>query len=305
MALTYDQINAITTKKYIPKMYDNIFNSNPMLKRMEEKKQLQDGGTSMIVPLNYAMNSSGGWYAGADTLATTDNEVISAAEYNWKQIYENITIQRSDEIKNSGDAAKLNFVQSKIKIAEKTIADRLGTGLFNAGTDSKAIAGLRQMLSTSNTVGGISQSTYSFWQSNVDSITTTITLPAIQSMDGLCTIGNDRPTVRACTQTMYDKIWALLQPQQRFMNEKDANAGFTSLMINGIPLVVDSHAVSGYLWFLNEDYLVFGPQKEEWMRFEPFAKPISQNVKVAKIYCMLAFGSSNNRMHGVMSAITA
>jgi galactose mutarotase-like enzyme len=37
MALTYDQISAITLKYYVPKMYDNIFNSNPLLQRHKKK----------------------------------------------------------------------------------------------------------------------------------------------------------------------------------------------------------------------------------------------------------------------------
>lgn len=36
MALTYDQINAITQKKFMPKLYDNIFDSNPLLMRMKK-----------------------------------------------------------------------------------------------------------------------------------------------------------------------------------------------------------------------------------------------------------------------------
>jgi hypothetical protein len=69
MALTYDQISAITLKYYVPKMYDNIFNSNPLLQRHKKKSyQKVDGGVSVMVPLNYAVPSASGWYAGYDTL---------------------------------------------------------------------------------------------------------------------------------------------------------------------------------------------------------------------------------------------
>jgi hypothetical protein len=63
-----------------------------------------------------------------------------------------------------GDAAIINFVKSKVEIAEKTIRDKLSTGLYNDGTDSKQIQGLKLALSTSSTYGGINQSTYS-WSS--------------------------------------------------------------------------------------------------------------------------------------------
>ena len=60
MALTYDQITAITKKKFIPKMVDNIFDSNPFLRRLRAKSPMIDGGERIMVPLNYAVNSANG-----------------------------------------------------------------------------------------------------------------------------------------------------------------------------------------------------------------------------------------------------
>lgn len=306
MALTYDQISAITQKKIVPKMVDNIFDSNPLLQRAKKKFYTKvDGGTSITQPLNYAQISSSDWYSGADTLLTTDNDVFTAAEYNWKQIYANISINRLDEIKNSGDAAILKFVKQKVQVAEKTIADQLGTGLYNAGTQSKAIGGLRLIVSTSGTVGGIAQSSYSWWQGQVDSTSTTLSMAALQAIDNRCTIGNDGPSVCMTTRTLYNSYYGLLQPQQRFMDSETAKGGFSSLMFNGKAVIVDSHCPSNYFWFLNEDYLDLYYHPDEDFRFEPFQKPINQNVKVAKIYWAGAFGTSNARMQGVLSALTS
>src|SRR6185436_7577478 len=151
MALSYDQISAITLKYYVPKLYDNIFNSNPLLQRHKKKSyEKVGGGSSIMVPLNYATPNSGnsGWYSGYDTLGTTDNDQITAAEYQWKQLYQNITISRRDELMNSGDAAILGLVKNKIKIAEKNMEDMLGTGIYSNGTtDPKSIVGLRNIVS--------------------------------------------------------------------------------------------------------------------------------------------------------------
>lgn len=306
MALTYSQISAITQSKIIPKMVDNIFDSNPLLQRARKKFYTKvDGGTSIIQPLNYAQVTATGWYSGADTLDTTDNDVFTAAEYSWKQIYANISISRLDEIKNSGDAAILKFVKQKVQVAEKTIEDQMGTGLYNAGSNAKAIGGLRLIVGTSNTVGGISQSSYSWWQAQVDSTTTTLTLAALQSRDNACTIGNDGPTVMMTTRTLYNSLYALYQPQQRFMDSETAKGGFSSLMFNAKPVIVDSHSPANYVWFLNEDYLNLYYHPDENFRFEPFQKPVNQNVKVAKIFWAGAFGTSNARMQGVCSAMTS
>lgn len=306
MPLTYNQISAITQTKIVPKMVDNIFDSNPLLQRAKKKFYTKvDGGTSILQPLNYALITASDWYSGADTLSTTDNDVFTAAEYSWKQIYANITINRMDELKNNGDAAILKFVKQKVQIAEKTIQDSMGTALYNAGTASKAIGGLRHIVSVSNTVGGIAQGTYSWWQAQVDSTTTTLTLAAMQSRDNACSIGNDGPSVITTTRTLYNSLYGLYQPQQRFTDSETAKGGFASLMFNGKAVIVDSHCPANHMFFLNEDYLHLYYHPDENFRFEPFQKPVNQNVKVAKIFWAGAFGSSNNRMQGALTAATS
>ena len=305
MALTYDQISAITELKFIPKLVDNIFDSDPLLQRAKKKGWYKkiDGGTSIIAPLAYAQNGAGGWYSGAETLSTTDTEQITGAEYAWKQLYENITVSRLDELKNSGDAQIVDFVKSKVQMAEKSMIDRLGTGLYSAGTDAKSIVGLRVLVDTANTVGGIDQATYSWWQSQEDSSTTTLTMAALQSMHTTLTINNEGPTVITGTRANYNRYYAMLQPQQRFTDA--ATGGFSSLMFNGIPFIAGSKVPSSHIFMINENYIYLWVHKDEDMRFEPFQKPINQNVKVAKLYFMGALGVDNARMHGKFTAVAA
>lgn len=305
MPLTYNQISAITQTKIIPKMKDNIFRQIPLLSRLSKKEEPISGGTKVLVPLEYAQNSSGGWYSGADTLDNSDIDVITSAEFDWKQHYQSIVIKRDDELKNSGDAAIIKFVAAKSKNAERSMRDRLATGVWNAGTTTGAILGIRSFLSTSNTYGGISQTTYSWWAANVDSTSTTLSLPVLQAQWGAATIDSDSPTVSLTTQALYNSYYALLQPQQRFMDSETAKGGFTSLMFNGKPVIVDSKAPTSAWAMLNEEYLHFMPHKDENFRFEPFSKPVNQNLKIAHIYWMGVFASSNNRMHSYLSALTA
>lgn len=307
MALTYNEISAITEKKFIPKLADNIFNSNPLIQRLKKKSyEKLDGGERIMVPLNYALISAAGWYQGADTLDTTANEVMTAAEYVWKQNYANVTILGSEERKNSGSAQILNLVKNKVKVAEKTMMDSFSTGIYNAGSTTNAIVGLRSIAaSITSTVGGISQSSYSWWQPQLDSSTTTLSIAKMQERDNLCTINNDTPTVIATTRSLYNSYYALLQPQQRFADTEVAKGGFSSLMFNSKPVIADSYCPAGYMLFLNENYLHMFVHKDCDMKFEEFQKPINQDVKVAKILWMGAFGTSNARLQGAMSALTA
>lgn len=305
MALSYDQISSITSKKFVPKLVDNIFDSNPLLKRLREKSMKIDGGERIIVPLNYAQHSSNGWFSGADTLNTADNDSITAGEYLWKQAYANITITRLDELKNSGDSAILNFVKNKVKISEKTLADTLGTGIYNDGSVSKAIVGLRAIVDSASTVGGISQSLHSWWQAQEDTSSTTMSMSALQTQFTAASIDNDTPSVIMSTRSNFDRYYNLLQPAQRFVDSETAKGGFSSLMFNGKPWIADSHCPSNHVFMLNEMYLSLMVHRDEDFRFEPFIKPKDQAVKVAKVFFAGALTSSNNRMHAKFDSLSA
>lgn len=307
MALTYGQISAITEKKFIPKLYDNIFDSGPILKRSQTKGWYNkiDGGERIIVPLAYAQTTASGWYQGSDTLDTTDNEQITAAEFLWKQLYANITVTSLDEKKNSGGTRILDFVKEKTKLAEKTLKDLLSAGIYSDGSTAKEIVGLRDAVATDQTFGGISQTDNTWWAGQVDSTTTTLTIAAMRNILSLTTVDNERPTVISATRSNFDRYHALLQPQERFQDKDTANGGFANLLFAGVPIVVDSKCPANHMFFLNESMISLKVHQDEDMKFEPFQKPNNQNVKTAKVFWMGAFTSANNRLLGKLSGITA
>lgn len=291
----------------MPKMFDNIFDSNPYLQRIMKSGSYksQDGGTTIDIPLNYATTTAAGWYQGAETLSTTDNENLSAASYAWRSFYANISITREDELKNSGDSAVLNLLKQKSMIAEKTAKDTIGTGLYSDGTDAKSIVGLRDIVAIDQTVGGISQSTNSWWQAQVDSTTTTLTMAAMQSVYEDCSIDNETPTVVLSTRANFNRYYGLLQPQQRFTDSDTAKGGFQNLMFNGTVVLVDSHCPANHMFFVNEKHahLFYHPQQN--FSFGGFEKALNQELKVGRVLWMGSMASSNNRLHGALTGITA
>jgi hypothetical protein len=303
MALTYSEISAITQKYFIPKLVDNIFASNALLARMKSKVRKADGGESIMVPLAYATTTAAGWYSGMDTLTTTSNDQFTSAEFQYRQAYANITISRMDELKNSGKEQIVNFVKSKVQMAEKTLADNLGTGLYNAGTTTNAIEGLHLVTDVTGTYGGIAKATYSWWQAKQDTSTTALTIAALRGLVGDCTVDSDGPTAITCLQDYYDDLYGLLQPQQRFTDTETANGGFKNILFEGIPVIVDSHATSAHMYLLNEKYLELVVHKDEDFRFEPFTKPINQNASSAKVYWAGNLTCSNCRMQGTFTAL--
>lgn len=306
MALTYDQITAITRAKWIPKLYDNIFDTDPIVQRARKKflKKLS-GGTDIRIPLGYALASSGGSYSGADTFSLTDNDNITAATYDWKQYYVNVSITGRDRMINNGDEAILDFVKSKVQIAEQTIGDLIGDGFYSTGSNANDLLGLTTLVDATDTVGGINASENSWWAAQENSSTTTTSMAAYQTMHTILSKNSKKPTVILGTRTAYNNYYGLLQPQQRFQDSETANGGFASLMFNGIPYIAGSKVPTNHVFMLNEEFLHFIVHTERDMKFTGWKEPVGQDVTVAQVLFMGALGVSNRRMQGKFTALAA
>lgn len=302
----YGQVSAVTQKYFVPKLVDNIFDSDIILKKAKSNGWYEShaGGTEIVCPLNYAAATASGSYSGSQTLDTTDNDAITAAVFQWKQYYASISITGRDEMINSGTERIIDFVKSKMKIAEKSLKDTLGTDMYS-GSSSTSLVGLDSAIGTSNTYGNISQSSNSWWRGQVDSSTTTLTIPAIRTLFTSATIDDEAPTLGLATRTIFNAYHNLLQPQERFTDSKTADGGFTNLLFAGCPIVVTTKASAGDLYFLNEKYLHLWYHPERDFMFTGFDKPVNQDVKVAQILWFGALGSDNNRKHARFTALTA
>ena len=191
-------------------------------------------------------------------------------------------------------------------IAEKSLADVMGTHLYGTGAVATDLVGLRAIVASSNTIGGISQSTNSWWgASTVDSTTATFSIAALQTAYNAQTINNESPDLITATRANYNRFYAALQPQQRFTDSETAKAGFSNLMFNGSKFISDSKCPANHIFLLNTNYLHLYVHKDEDFRFSPWQKVIDQNIKVGQIFWMGAFGSSNIRMLGKFSAVAA
>jgi hypothetical protein len=264
-----------------------------------------DGGAYISQNLIYA-EGPGGAFEGLEPLDVSEAEIITTAIFNWKHYYVSMTIRRMDELKNRGRAAFSNLLMAKTRTAEKTLRNLLGQGIYSDGsTNPKVITGLRAMVTGSGvTYGGITKTTNTWWRSQVDSTTTALTISAMRTLMGNCTEDAESPDLICTTQAQYNSYYDQLTPQQRFADRDMARGGFTNVLFEGRPVVVDSHCPTGYMYFLNTDYVDFVSHEEENMRFEPFRKPYNQAGRTAYIFWAGNLTGSNCRYQGVFTALT-
>jgi len=262
MALTYDDLDAAAYKKFLPKAIEQIFIGNAVLTKLMASSQVVfDSGLKIAQPVVYGKLASGS-YSGLDTFDISVKQTQTYAEWSWKNHYVNITLAGDDLAKTEGDEKIIGLLASKMETAVLTCHDDFATMFFGDGTgnSSKDFDGFLNGADDGtlyDSYGGITRSTETWWKGYVDSTGGAVTIDALNSDIGAVIIGPKKPNLAFTTQTIYDKIWARVQPQQRFLGEKSvlAQVGFSGINFNGhCEIIVDNHCPSGYIFFINTDY---------------------------------------------------
>ena len=176
------------------------------------------GGRTIVEELEYAENSTFQYYSGYEILDVSPSDIISAAEFNWKQAAVNVTASGLEtRIQNAGPEQVINLLESRIKNAEKTMANQISVGVYSDGTGSggKQIGGLQSIVADTGTgtVGGIDSSTFTFWKNQTSGDAGTIDSSAalldteMKNMWLECTRGTDGTDLIVSDQTLYKVFW--------------------------------------------------------------------------------------------------
>ena len=173
------EIVTTTLRNRSGKLADNVTNNNALLNRLNKKGNVKpvDGGRTIVQELDYQENGTFKRYSGYETLDISPSEVFSAAEFDWKQGAVSVSISGLEELQNSGSERVIDLLESRIKNAERTMANNVSNDLYSDGTASggKQIGGLQHIIAdapSTGTVGGINRATYSFWRNYAYDATT-------------------------------------------------------------------------------------------------------------------------------------
>lgn len=310
MALAdFNAVLATTLKNYLPKLEDNIFTARPLVFFLKEAGQVRPigGGTHIVLPLIYAQNSTAGSYAGYDTIATTPQDGISAAQYTWKQYAVSIAINGLEEAQNSSEEEVIDLLEGKIMQAEETTYEKMDQMFFADGTGNggKDWNGLGNLVNqNTTTVGNIDPAANTFWQSYRETTAEVLSIAKMTTAYNTVSVGNDKPNVVLTTQALFEKYESLLQPQLRYTDTKTADAGFQNLLFKGAPVTYDTYCPTGLVYFLNTKYLRLQGHRDVWWKPTPFVRPENQDARYAQILVYGEFCVSNRKRQGVLTAKT-
>lgn len=313
------EIITTTLRNRSGKLADNVSKGNALLFKLKEQGAWKPAsGRTIVQELDY-QEGNFQWYSGYETINITPPDVLTAAEFNWKQAAGSVSISGLEkEVQNVGKEQVINLLEARIKNGERTVKNNVTTGMYATGTGSsgKEIGGLQLLVAdtpTSGTVGGIDRATYTFWRNQSYSSATdggaaasAANIQAYMNALWLRTIrGDDKPSVILADANYYNFFWASLQAIQRVAESKMATAGFTNLAFaNNVPVVYEDSAgmPANHMYFLNTDYIFLRYAKGRL--FEPMdeVRPVNQDAETHLILFAGNMTVSNAARQGVLKA---
>jgi hypothetical protein len=318
---TFTELVSTTYRKHQKDIKDNVSKNNALLRRIYSKGNVrrEDGGLSIVAMLDYAENSTYQRYSGFDVLNIGASDVISAAEFQWRQIAVNVVASGYDLRVNSGDSRIVNLAKARMKNAIRTFKNNFSSDIYSDGTLSNQINGLQALVSDAGTgtVGGIVSGTFTFWKNKVQSAAAPIqggggiTPSATTIENGLMlplwlelVRGDDKPDLIVASNDYFSFYEASQVSIKRYTSSEKADGGFQGLKYKGTDVIFDGNSgiPSAHMYFLNTDYIELVVHKDADMDMVDELRPYNQDAVVMPILWMGNMVVSNRSLQGVLKA---
>lgn len=317
---TFTELVSTTFRRHGKKFVDNVSNNNALLAYIKRNNDIQeiDGGLSIVEPLDYNTNGTYQRYSGYDLLNVNASDVLSSAEYQWRQIAINVVASGLEMRINKGDSQIIALVKSRIKNAVRTFKNNFSSDLYSDGTLPNQINGLQALVADAGTgtVGGIDSSTFTFWKNVVQSAAAPLQgggaiTPSSTTIESLMlplylelVRGDDQPNLIVMSNDYYTFFEQSQTSIKRYTGDTTATAGFVSLKYKKADVIFDggSGIPAAHAYFLNTDYLNLKVHVDANMTVLEQAKPVNQDAAVIPVLWMGNLTCSNRSLQGVMKA---
>ena len=315
----FSELVTSTYRAHQKTVADNVSKHNALYRRLTKKDRmrLEDGGLSIVFPLEYASNSTYQRYSGYDPLNINAVDVLSAAEYAWRQVAVNVSVSGLEMRTNSGENRIINFVKAKVRNAMHSAANGLSYDFYSDGTAANQIGGVQSLVADTGTgsVGGINSSTYAFWQNIVQSAAALLqggsVTPSATTIESMMlalwiklTRGTDQPDLIVFSDDYYTFYEQSQTSLKRYTADQDGSGGMTSMKYKSADVFFDSSGgvPSAHGYFLNTDYVEVVVHQDANLTMSDDIDSFGQDSFVKSILWQGNLGVSNRSLQGVMKA---
>lgn len=248
-----------------------------------------------------------------DLLNIAQSDVISAAEYQWRQIAVNVVASGREQRINSGESRIFSLAKAKMKNAIRTFNNSFSSDLYSDGTATNQINGLQALVADAGTgtVGGINSSSFSFWQNTIFDCSTNSVTSSATTIENSMMLPlwlpldrgpDDQPDLIVMDNTYYRYFEASQTSNKRYMDSANANGGLVSLKYKNADVYFDGNSgiPSSHAYFLNTNYIELVVHSDADMEVLEDQRPINQDGSVIPILWMGNLTLSNRKMQGVI-----
>ena len=306
-----DNLYSSTWQNMKSEATDNIFTATPFWYLMREQGHLKqvEGGRFITEPLEYAKNEDVGWISKGGTVSLNDYERLTISKWDWRYLVAPIVRFGVDDQQNRGKNQIMSLVKSKMNNTQEYLVDTLETTLFGgsgvgASAGGDAFDGLQLLVkddpTTDTEVGGINQSTYSWWANQTKNMTgisfATYGLHWMRNMynNVMNNKMRDAPTLIVSGQTPYERYEDEGESYFRTMDNKLLDLGFQSQRFKNVNWVWSPACANTRMYFLNLRYLYFA--YDPMMFFDATEwKPIPDQVNDRAMQIITACSLITNR----------
>lgn len=316
----WSELASTTYRNHSKEVADNVSKHNALFRRLSSKGRVrtEDGGLTIVQPLDYQANSTYQRYSGFDVLNVSAVDVLTAAEFAWRQVAVNLAASGLEIRTNSGANRIVNFTKSKLKNAQRSMANGLSIDVYSDGTAANQIGGLQSIIADSGvgTVGGINATTFPFWQNVVNSAAAPIqgggavvlSSATIETMMLNTWIKLTRGTDMPDMIVMSDDLFAMYEQSQtslkRYAPSDTGEGGMISMKYKNADVFFDSSGgiPSTHAYFINTDYLELVAHQDANMTIMDELQSVNQDAVVIPILFQGNLTCSARFLQGVVKS---
>lgn len=267
-------IFATTFDAVLPEVVDSIYGRIPLIGRLYQRFQddnygaagnptiVYDGGDQIRANILYNKFPASS-YAKGDTFYTAPTNFLTAMVFQWKRAYSPINVDALDLAKNGGSLTQIiDYSKALAQNAMMSLADSMDNMFFgdSTGNNNKNWDGLGNGVASTGSYGGITRSGTAGDPGNtilsyVNATGGPFSFGLMNQVMTQVIFGKIRPDIIITTLDIWQKWWARSQPSERNQPGPLREIGFETIRFNGAEVVVDDYCPSGYVYFLNTDFI--------------------------------------------------
>jgi hypothetical protein len=318
----FTELVTTTFRNHRKELADNVSRNNALLTYLKRKKKFrtEDGGLTITTPLEYAENSTYQRYSGFDVLNVAQSDVMTAAEFQWRQIAVNVVASGRELRINKGSSRIINLAKSRLKNAMNTYRNQFSADMYSDGTLANQVNGIQALIADNGTgtVGGIDAGTWAFWRNAVQSAAAPLQgggaiVPGPTTIESLMlplyldlVRGNDMVDLIVASNDYFSFYEQSQTSLKRYTGDGSsagsAAGGFISLKYKTADVIFDGNSgiPQSRMYFCNTDYIEVVSHPDADMTVQDETKPYNQDAVVIPILWMGNLVITNRRLQGVL-----